>query len=81
MNKSKENNTPKEAGLLKLNCDKALHSFGWQATLNFKETAKWTGEWYQIFYKNGPEAANLKTLRQIKDYMVIATERNTFNLD
>jgi len=80
LNKSKENNTPKEAGLLKLNCDKALHSFGWQATLNFKETAKWTGEWYKTFYEEGPEAANLKTQNQIKDYMAIVTKRNTCKL-
>ena len=80
LNKSKENNAPKEAGLLKLNCDKALHSLGWQATLNFNETAKWTGEWYRTFYENGPEAANLKTQNQIKDYMAIATKRNTFKL-
>ena len=53
-----------EAGLLKLNCDKALHSFGWQTTLNFKETAKWTVEWYKTFYEDGPEAANLKTQNQ-----------------
>ena len=80
LNKSKENNTPKEAGLLKLNCDKALHSFGWKATLNFKEKAKWTGEWYKTFYEDGPEAASLKTQNQIKDYMEIATKRNTFKL-
>jgi len=80
LDKSKENSVPAEAGLLKLNCDKALHSLRWQATLNFKETAKWTGEWYRTFYENGPEAANLITQNQIKDYMTIATERNTFNL-
>ena len=80
LDKSKENNTTQEAGLLKLNCDKALHLLDWQATLNFKETAKWTGEWYKTYYQNGPEAANLKTLNQIQEYMVIATEQNTFRL-
>jgi CDP-glucose 4,6-dehydratase len=80
LDKSQENSAPLEAGLLKLNCDKALNSLGWQATLSFKETAKWTGEWYQTFYENGHEAANLKTLNQIKDYMTIGTERNTFKL-
>jgi len=80
LDKSQENTAPPEAGLLKLNCDKALHSFGWQATLNFKETAKWTGEWYKTFYENGSEAANLKTQNQIKDYIAIATKRNIFKL-
>ena len=81
LNKSKENNdTHPEAGLLKLNCDKALHTLGWKATLNFEETARWTGEWYKTFYEDGPEAANLKTQNQIKDYMKIATKRNTFKL-
>ena len=80
LDKSKANSARLEAGLLKLNCDKALHSLGWQATLNFKETSKWTGEWYRTFYENGPEAVNLKTLNQIKDYMEFAIERNTFKL-
>ena len=80
LDKSKENSTPPEAGLLKLNCDKSLHLLGWQATLNFKETAKWTGEWYRTFYENGPEVAYKQSLNQINDYLAIATERNTFKL-
>ena len=49
---SKNNKNHVETNLLKLNCDKALHTLQWKATLNFKETAKWTGEWYRTFYKN-----------------------------
>ena len=39
---SHPNEIPKfhEAGLLKLNCDKALFDLNWQPTLNFKETVK-----------------------------------------
>ncbi|MBC8485557.1 MAG: CDP-glucose 4,6-dehydratase [Bacteroidetes bacterium] len=80
LDKSTENHAPHEAGLLKLNCDKALNILGWQSTMNFKETAKWTGEWYNTYYKNGPEDANLKTLNQINDYMALSLERDTFRL-
>ena len=80
LDKSKENSTPPEAGLLKLNCDKALHSLQWQATLTFKETAKWTGEWYRTYYEKGSVAANELTNKQIQDYIAIASERNTFKL-
>jgi len=81
VNKSQDNSTPQEASLLKLNCDKALHSLWWQATLNFKETAKWTGDWYRTFYEKGSVAANQLTKKQIQDYMAIAKERNIFKID
>lgn len=35
-----------EAGLLKLNCDKALRRLHWKATLNFSETIDFTAQWY-----------------------------------
>ena len=76
VDKSRENIAPPEAGLLKLNCDKALHSLGWHATLSFKKTAMWTGEWYRIFYEKGPEAANLITQKQISDYMKLSTQHS-----
>ena len=80
LDKSQGNFSPPEAGLLKLNCDKALHLLKWGATLNFEETARWTGEWYCTFYKNNPEAAFEQTFNQIKDYLSIAKERDTFKL-
>ena len=70
-----------EAGLLKLNCDKALHKLGWQATLNFKETAKWTSQWYGSYYNQGQEAAYEKTIYQIKKYLALAFKRKTFNIN
>ena len=81
VDKSITNNSSQEAGLLKLNCDKALHTLGWQATLDFKETAQWTGEWYQTFYDKGPKEAVNLTFKQIDDYMKFAEERNSFNLE
>ena len=79
--KSKNNDSPHEAGLLKLNCDKALGTLAWKATLNFKETARWTGEWYRTFYEKGPIEAAALTMNQIKDYMELAQARNSFKLD
>ena len=53
-----------EAGLLKLNCDKALANLGWRATLNYKDTIRFTSEWYYCFYKSN-ENIFAKTLEQI----------------
>ena len=78
---SKNNDLPHEAGLLNLNCDKALDTLSWKATLNFKETARWTGEWYQTFYEKGSKEAAVLTMNQIKAYMTFAHARNSFKLD
>jgi CDP-glucose 4,6-dehydratase len=36
--------------LLKLSCDKALHSLGWHAALSFEDTVRLTAEWYKAYY-------------------------------
>ena len=77
---SLENNTPHEAGLLQLNCEKALRILDWRATLNFKETARWTSQWYQTYYKKCPELALEMTADQIKKYMELAKQRSSFKL-
>ena len=79
--KSKNNDLPHEAGLLNLNCDKALDTLSWKATLNFEETARWTGEWYQTFYEKGSKEAADLTMNQIKAYMNLAHARNSFKFD
>jgi len=56
-----------EAGLLKLNCDKALSFLKWQANLTYLETIKYTSEWYYDYYMAGRNIFDV-TLRQIKDY-------------
>ena len=56
-----------EAGLLKLNCDKALSYLKWQANLDYKETIKFTSEWYYAFYRDNKEMYH-KTLSQIEEY-------------
>jgi len=63
-----------EAGLLKLNCDKALFYLTWQANLNYKETIKFTSEWYYDYYIDNEDMLK-KTLQQIKEYETIAINR------
>jgi CDP-glucose 4,6-dehydratase len=58
---------PHESGLLKLNCDKALHHLHWQAILSFEETVRMTAEWYRSYYEN-PSAIREVTLSQISKY-------------
>ena len=62
---------PYESGLLKLNCDKALHYLHWQAVLNFEDTVKLTTEWYQSYY-NDPQNIREFTISQIKEYSRLA---------
>ena len=56
-----------EAGMLKLNCDKALHYLKWKPTMNFTDTVKFTSEWYYDFYNTNNNILD-KTLEQIVEY-------------
>ncbi len=56
-----------EAGLLKLNCDKALFYLKWQANLKYKDTIRFTSEWYYNFYKSEKNIYK-KTMEQISEY-------------
>lgn len=47
-----ENPGDTEAGLLKLNCDKALIQLSWRATLTFEETVSMTAGWYAQYYES-----------------------------
>lgn len=64
-----------EAGLLKLNCDKALFHLRWEANLSYKECVQMVGEWYYSFYKMEKDMYQL-TLEQISQYENLAMERN-----
>jgi CDP-glucose 4,6-dehydratase len=71
-----ENKDFHEAGLLKLNCDRALMYMQWRPTLEFDETVTFTGEWYNTFY-NKPETDMLEyTMQQINEYANFANLRN-----
>lgn len=61
---------PYESGLLKLNCDKALHVLHWQAILSFQETVRMTAEWYRSYYEN-PSTIREMTLAQIQEYETV----------
>jgi len=63
-----------EAGLLKLNCDKALFYFKWLPTLNYEELIEFTGDWYFNYY-NGQGNMLDFTLSQIEDYERIAIDK------
>ncbi len=63
-----------EAGLLKLNCDKALFYFKWQANLEYKDTIRLTSAWYYDFYKTKKDILD-KTLEQIAEYENMAQDK------
>jgi len=59
---------PYESGLLKLNCDKALHYLQWKATWDFEETVSKTVLWYRHFYEQPDKSIYKFSLSQIIDY-------------
>jgi len=67
-----------EAGLLKLNCDKALFDLNWKPTLQFEETVKMTVEWYRQYYQTPEDSMYEYTISQINTYSNIAKSRNIF---
>ncbi|HDY7502811.1 CDP-glucose 4,6-dehydratase [Vibrio vulnificus] len=64
-----------EAGLLKLNCDKALMKLGWLPTLSFDETVEFTVSWYKEYYSQSSENMYSMTSNQIDKYTALAVER------
>jgi len=65
---------PYESGLLKLNCDKALHLLSWHAVMDFDQTVAFTTEWYKNYYGD-PSSMSAFTLKQIEEYRQIATSK------
>jgi len=57
-----------EAGLLKLNCDKALFDLNWHPSLKFEETVKMTVEWYKAYYQDKNQSMYNFTISQIDLY-------------
>lgn len=60
-----------EAGLLKLNCDKALFYFQWKPTLDYNTLIQFTSDWYYEFYKNNGDMFAY-TKAQIEGYENLA---------
>ena len=63
-----------EAGLLKLNCDKALFDLKWESNLIYKETIGFISRWYIEYYKNTKSMFQFTT-QQIEEYELIAKDR------
>ncbi len=58
---------PHEAGLLKLDINKAQSELGWTPKLNASEAVKYTIDWYKVFY-NERENIDIYTKQQILDF-------------
>jgi len=72
---SNENRQFHEAGLLKLNCDKALSDLNWTPTLQFIETVRMTTNWYKTYYDNPNKSMYDFTRRQIDEYTSLGASR------
>lgn len=69
---SQDRDNKHEAGLLKLNCDKALFKLKWQPTLDFEKTIRMTVEWYKAYYENQNNSMYDMIVDQIKEYRELA---------
>jgi CDP-glucose 4,6-dehydratase len=65
-----------EAGLLKLNCDKALSYLQWKPVLEFAETARFTGAWYNNYYNSRSGDLYAYTAGQVNEYAAQAKQKN-----
>jgi len=63
-----------EAGLLKLNCDKALFYLKWHSNLEYIDTIRFVSEWYYDYYKKDVNIYN-KTIKQIDEYESMAEKK------
>lgn len=63
-----------EAGLLKLNCDKALFHLKWEPNLHYGECVRFVSEWYYKYYNDNVDMFEF-TLGQIEEYTQRASER------
>jgi len=65
-----------EAGLLKLNCDKALADLNWISTLEFEDTVRMTVSWYKDYYQGAEDQSMYEfTVEQINEYMQLAEKK------
>ncbi len=71
---SKSAKGPYESGLLKLNCDKALHYLRWHAVMDFEDTVGATARWYRAYYQQ-PETVAATTREQIGAYTELARKQ------
>ena len=68
-----KNEKMKEAGLLKLSCDKANNYLNWYTTLDFEKTVEFTVNWYKQYYSSSrKKSISCLTLDQINEYCDLA---------
>jgi CDP-glucose 4,6-dehydratase len=60
---------PYESGLLKLNCDKALHHLRWRAVWDFDVTVRETALWYRRYYEQPAQSIADFSSAQIEAYV------------
>ncbi|NET40174.1 MAG: CDP-glucose 4,6-dehydratase [Cyanothece sp. SIO1E1] len=72
---SQSDTAGKEAGLLKLCCDKALSALSWKACMTFDETVKFTVDWYREYYAQPGQSIRAVTEKQLDSYMRLAADR------
>lgn len=63
-----------EAGLLKLNCDKALFHLRWEPNLHYGECVRLVSTWYHGYYREKKDLLKF-TRAQIREYAQLAEER------
>lgn len=63
-----------ESGLLKLNCDKALHQLSWVPTMEYRQMIDAVGTWYYRYYCQSAAMFEV-TVGQIDDYVRMAAEK------
>lgn len=64
-----------EAGLLKLNCDKALALLRWKPVMTFEETVEMTVSWYRNYYQEDESGMYDVCVKQIKEFCKLAHDR------
>ncbi|MBS1512384.1 MAG: CDP-glucose 4,6-dehydratase [Bacteroidetes bacterium] len=69
-----KNNSIKESGILKLNCEKAFAQLEWKPLLNFEQTLKFTSEWFNAFYSE--KNVRKFTLNQLGAYEKLIAQIN-----
>jgi len=63
-----------EAGLLKLNCNKAKNLIKWEPNLNFNETLIYISDWYKKYFLGSQNMYDF-TLEQIDEYEKLGIDR------
>lgn len=70
----KGNHDKREAGLLQLNCTKAIEILGWHPVLSFQQSVSFTASWYKSFLAADTDLHDL-TLEQINTFCQMAAEK------